>query len=91
MMKALLINHMKQWHVKFICLVYIINQYNVLVNLRKLNRLRVSNKKVTCSIFKCIDFIVYSFVLEVLNKGIVCKESIPLLPFKRSIQIIYIV
>jgi hypothetical protein len=53
--------------------------------------LRVSNKEVTSPIFKYIDFVVYSLVLKVLNKSVVCREPMPLLPFERGIQVIYIV
>jgi hypothetical protein len=40
---------------------------------------------VTCLILKYINFIVYSLALEVLNKGIVYREFMPLLSFKRGI------
>jgi hypothetical protein len=46
---------------------------------------------VTSPIFKYIDFVVYSLVLKVLNKSVVCREPMPLLPFERGIQVIYIV
>jgi hypothetical protein len=38
-----------------------------------------------------IDFEVYSLVLKVLKQSVVCREPMPLLPFKRGIQVIYIV
>jgi hypothetical protein len=46
---------------------------------------------VTCPIFKCIDFVVYSLVLKVLNKSVVGREPMPVLPFKGGIQVVYIV
>jgi hypothetical protein len=37
-------------------------------------------------ILRCnIDFEVYSLVLKVLNKSVVCRETISLLSFKRGI------
>ncbi len=38
-----------------------------------------------------INLKVYSCILKVLNKGIIRKESMPLLPFKRGIQVIYVI
>jgi hypothetical protein len=38
-----------------------------------------------------IDLEVYSLVLKVLKQSVVRREPMPLLPFKRGIQIIYIV
>ena len=57
-----------------------------MVVLRKLDRLRVGNKEVLCSIILCnIDFEVYSCILKMLDKGVVCRESMPLLSLKRGI------
>ncbi len=54
--------------------------------------MRVANKEVLCSIILYnIDFKVYTCVLEMLDKSIVYRESMPLLSFKRGIQVIYIV
>jgi hypothetical protein len=47
---------------------------------------------VTSSICKRnINLKVYSLVLEVLKQSVVGKEPMPLLPFERGIQIVYIV
>ncbi len=46
----------------------------------------------TSPICSCdIDLEVYSLVLEVLKQGIVCREPMPLLPFERGIQIVYVI
>jgi hypothetical protein len=44
-----------------------------------------------CPIFMCnIDFEMDLIVFEVLNKSIVHKEAMYLLPFKGGIQVVYI-
>ena len=53
--------------------------------------MRIGNEEVTCPIFKCIDFVVYSLVLKVLNKSVIGREPMPVLPFKGGIQVIYVV
>jgi hypothetical protein len=46
---------------------------------------------VTRPIFKYIDFVVYSLVLKVLNKSVVGREPMLVLPFKGGIQVIYVI
>ena len=63
-----------------------------MVSLSKLNKLKVSNKEVLyLIIIYNINFEVYFVIFKVLNKGIIHRESMPLLSFKGSIQVIYII
>jgi hypothetical protein len=83
---------MKKWHVKFVGFVCVINQYHVLISLCKVNRLWICNKEVVCPISRCnVNFEVYFLVLKMLNKGVIHRESMPLLPSERGIQVIYII
>jgi hypothetical protein len=57
-----------------------------LINLSKLNRLKVSNKEMLYPIFIYnIDFKINRVIFKVLNKGIIYKKAIHLLPFKGGI------
>jgi hypothetical protein len=77
---------MEEWHIKFVGFVCVINEYNVLIGLCKLNRLWIGNKEMASPILGCnIDFQVYSLVLKVLDKGIICRKTMFLLSFKRGI------
>ena len=44
------------------------------------------------SIYRCdVNLKVYSLVLKVLKQSVICREPMPLLPFKGGIQVIYII
>jgi hypothetical protein len=83
---------MKEWHIKFVGLICIINQYNVLIGSCKLDRLWVCNEEVPSPVFWCgIDFEMNLFVFKVLDQGIICRKSMSLFSFKRGVEVVYIV
>ena len=82
-------NHMKQWHIEFVCLVGTVGNHNIWVGMCKLKRLRMCNKQVSGSIVFVRPYCIWYFLcFQIFDKSICYCQPMKLCLIELSIDVV---